>query len=203
MEVLFATTNLHKVHEVEAILSPLGITVRSLVDRATAPEEPEEDGLTFEDNARLKARYYARELGVTCVAEDSGIEVDALGGAPGVYSARYAGASGTRDERDRANNDKLLRALAQVPAGQRQARFVCVASVADPSGAILAEARGTFEGVIAGEPKGTNGFGYDPLLYLADRQCTSAQLSPEEKHARSHRGQAFRRLAEQLRELGR
>ena len=203
MEVLFATTNLHKVHEVEAILSPLGITVRSLVDRATVPEEPEEDGLTFEDNARLKARYYARELGVTCVAEDSGIEVDALGGAPGVYSARYAGASGTRDERDRANNQKLLSALGQVPPGRRQARFVCVASVAEPSGRILAEARGTFEGVIASEPRGGNGFGYDPLLYLDDRQCTSAELSPEEKHARSHRGHAFRRLAAQLRELGR
>jgi XTP/dITP diphosphohydrolase len=203
VEVLFATSNAHKVDEVKAILSPLGITVRSLSDVARAPEEPEEDGLTFEDNARLKARYYARELGVTCVAEDSGIEVDALGGAPGVYSARYSGAAGTRDERDRANNRKLLDALAQVPAGQRQARFVCVASVAEPSGAILAEARGTFDGVITEEPRGTNGFGYDPLLYLADRGCTSAELRPEEKHARSHRGKAFRQLAERLRELKR
>ncbi len=201
MEVLFATSNLHKVHEVVAILSSRGITVRSLADVARAPEEPEEDGLTFEDNARLKARYYARELGMTCVAEDSGIEVDALGGAPGVYSARYAGAAGTRDDRDRANNEKLLRALAQVPAGQRQARFVCVASLADPSGVILAEARGTFEGVIATEPRGDNGFGYDPLLYLEDRACTSAELTPEEKHARSHRGQAFRQLAEKLRAM--
>ena len=203
MEVLFATSNPHKVHEVEAILSPLGITVRSLSDVGSAPEEPEEDGLTFEDNARLKARFYARELAMTCVAEDSGIEVDALGGAPGVYSARYAGVGGTRDERDRANNEKLLGALAQVPVGQRQARFVCVATVADPSGTILAEARGTFEGVIASAPRGTNGFGYDPLLYLEDRGCTSAELTPEEKHARSHRGHAFRRLAEKLRELGR
>jgi XTP/dITP diphosphohydrolase len=203
MEVWFATSNAYKVDEVKAILSPLGITVRSLSDVARAPEEPEEDGLTFEDNARLKARYYARELGVTCVAEDSGIEVDALGGAPGVHSARYSGAAGTRDERDRANNRKLLDALAQVPAGQRQARFVCVASVAEPSGTILAEARGTFDGVITAEPRGTNGFGYDPLLYLADRGCTSAELPPEEKHARSHRGKAFRKLAEQLRELKR
>jgi non-canonical purine NTP pyrophosphatase (RdgB/HAM1 family) len=198
MEVLFATGNGYKIDEVRAILAPLGINVRSLADVATAPEEPEEDGLTFEDNARLKARYYARELGVTCVAEDSGLEVDAIGGAPGVYSARYAGATGTRDERDRANNEKLLRELAHVPAGERQARFVCVASVADPAGRILAEARGTYEGVIAAEPRGKNGFGYDPLLYLEDRRCTSAELAAEEKHARSHRGKAFRALARKL-----
>jgi non-canonical purine NTP pyrophosphatase (RdgB/HAM1 family) len=203
MEILFATSNLHKVDEVKAILSPLGITVRSLSDVARVPDEPEEDGLTFEDNARLKARYYARELEMTCVAEDSGIEVDALGGAPGIYSARYAGAAGTREDRDRANNQKLLGALAQVPPGQRQARFVCVASVADVSGKILAEARGTFDGVIAAEPRGRNGFGYDPLLYVDERGCTSAELTPEEKHARSHRGKAFRQLAAQLLERGR
>jgi non-canonical purine NTP pyrophosphatase (RdgB/HAM1 family) len=201
MEVLFATGNRYKVDEVEAILGPLGIVVRSLADVELQPEEPEEDGATFEDNARLKARYYARQLGMTCVAEDSGLEVDALGGAPGVYSARYAGAPGTRDERDAANNRKLLEALRHVPEAQRQARFVCVASVADPSGTILAEARGTYEGTIAQAPRGTNGFGYDPLLYLADRGCTSAELSPEEKHARSHRGKAFRALAEKLRAL--
>jgi non-canonical purine NTP pyrophosphatase (RdgB/HAM1 family) len=202
MEVLFATGNVYKVAEVKAILAPFGIPVRSLADVAWAPEEPEEDGLTFEDNARLKARYYARALGVTCVAEDSGLEVDAIGGAPGVYSARYAGATGSREERDRANNEKLLRELAHVPAGQRQARFVCVVSLADPAGNILAEARGTYEGEIASEPRGTNGFGYDPLLYLQDRLCTSAELSPEEKHARSHRGQAFRALAAELARRG-
>jgi XTP/dITP diphosphohydrolase len=199
MEVLFATGNPHKVEEVAAILRPLGIVVRSLADLERVPEEPEEDGATFEDNARLKARYYARELGMTCVADDSGLEVDALGGAPGVHSARYAGASGTRDERDAANNRKLLEALRHVPEAQRQARFVCVASMADPSGTILAEARGSFEGSIVRAPRGTNGFGYDPLLYLADRGCTSAELPPEEKHARSHRGKAFRAFAEQLR----
>jgi XTP/dITP diphosphohydrolase len=201
MEVLFATGNRHKVEEVQAILGPLGIVVRSLGDVERAPEEPEEDGETFEDNARLKARYYARELGMTCVAEDSGLEVDALGGAPGVYSARYAGAPGTREQRDAANNRKLLEALRQVPPAQRQARFVCVACIADASGNILAEARGTFEGSIAMGPRGSNGFGYDPLLYVAERGCTSAELDPEEKHARSHRGKAFRALATKLREL--
>lgn len=198
MEVLFATGNRYKVSEVRDILSPFGIEVRCLADLAQAPEEPEEDGATFTDNARLKARYYARELGLTCIAEDSGLVVDALGGAPGVFSARYAGATGTREQRDQANNEKLLRELASVPAGSRQARFVCVVSVATPSGEILAEAEGTYEGVITLDPRGENGFGYDPLLYLPDRQCTSAELPPEEKHARSHRGKAFRALAAKL-----
>jgi non-canonical purine NTP pyrophosphatase (RdgB/HAM1 family) len=198
MDVLFATGNQYKVNEVREILAPFGIAVRSLADFEHVPEEPEEDGATFTDNARLKARYYARQLGLTCVAEDSGLVVDAIGGAPGVYSARYAGASGSRDERDRANNDKLLLDLKNVPAGSRQARFVCVATVATPTGDILAEAEGTYEGVIALEPRGMNGFGYDPLLFLPDRGCTSAELSPEEKHARSHRGKAFRALAQNL-----
>lgn len=201
MELMFATSNQHKVEEVRAILGPLGIVVRSLAELESVPDEPEEDGATFEDNARLKARYYARALEMTCVADDSGLEVDALGGAPGVHSARYAGTSGSRDERDAANNRKLLDALRHVPEAQRQARFVCVASVADASGKILAEARGTFEGRIADAPRGTNGFGYDPLLYLADRGCSSAELTPEEKNARSHRGQAFRALAVPLRAL--
>ncbi len=198
MELFFATSNLHKVEEAQVILAPLGIRLRSLAELSAAPEEPEEDGLTFEDNARLKARYYARSLGLTCLAEDSGLEVDALGGAPGVYSARYSGVAGTRDERDQANNVKLLKELAQVPFERRQARFVCVASLADPAGQIRAEARGTYEGVIALQPRGSHGFGYDPLLYLPDRGCTSAELAPLEKHARSHRGEALRRLAELL-----
>ena len=198
MDVLFATSNEHKVGEVRAILAPLGISVRSLSDVSEAPDEPVEDGATFEDNARLKARYYASALGVTCIAEDSGLEVDALGGAPGVYSARYSGEEGPRARRDQANNEKLLRELASVPTERRQARFVCVASVSDPTGRILAEARGTYEGIIATEARGTGGFGYDPLLFLPDRGCTSAELSPEEKHARSHRGQAFRVLAQAL-----
>jgi XTP/dITP diphosphohydrolase len=184
------------VTEVRAILAPLGIAVRSLADFAEPPLEPAEDGATFEENARLKARYYARALGVTCIAEDSGIEVDALGGAPGVYSARYSGEEGPL--RDQANNDKLLRELSGVPIERRQARFVCVASVAEPSGQVVAESRGTYEGIIASEPRGAGGFGYDPLLFLPDRGCTSAELSPEEKHARSHRGKAFRQLAAQL-----
>jgi XTP/dITP diphosphohydrolase len=199
--VIFATSNPHKVEEARAILAPLGIELKSLVDLGCNLPEPEEDGLTFEDNARRKARYYAPPLGELCLAEDSGLEVDALGGAPGVYSARYAGVEGSRDQRDRANNERLLRELAGVPAERRSARFVCTLALADASGRIHAEARGTYAGVIAEQPRGSNGFGYDPLLFLPDRGCTSAELPPVEKNVRSHRGAALRQLAARLREL--
>jgi non-canonical purine NTP pyrophosphatase (RdgB/HAM1 family) len=196
--LLFATTNVHKLAEAEAILKPLGFAVVGLASVQGDYPEPVEDGETFEDNARLKARYYARLSGIRCLAEDSGLEVDALGGAPGVYSARYAGATGSASARDRANNEKLLAELAGVPVERRAARFVCVACVAEPGGEIVAEARGTYEGVIAGEARGGNGFGYDPLLYLPDVGCTSAELASEQKHARSHRGKALRELARVL-----
>jgi XTP/dITP diphosphohydrolase len=193
-KMIFATSNPHKVREAREILSPHGIELVDLRELGADLPEPVEDGETFEDNARLKARYYAARLGMTCMAEDSGLEVDALGGAPGVYSARYADSEGTREERDRANNDKLLAALAGLPLERRQARFVCTLAVADSEGNVLAEARGTYPGLIAFEPRGSNGFGYDPLLYLPDRGCTSAELSDAEKNARSHRGQALRQL---------
>jgi XTP/dITP diphosphohydrolase len=193
-KIVFATGNPYKVREAREILSPHGIELADLSDIGADLPEPIEDGETFEDNARLKARYYAARLGITCMAEDSGLEVDALGGAPGVYSARYAESAGTREERDRANNDKLLAALEGVPLERRQARFVCTLAVADSNGNVLAEARGTYPGIIAFEPRGSNGFGYDPLLYLPDRGCTSAELSEAEKNARSHRGQALRQL---------
>jgi XTP/dITP diphosphohydrolase len=194
-QILLATTNPHKTGEVRAILAPLGIEVRSLDSLGALPDEPEEDETTFAGNARLKARYYAEKTGVPCLAEDSGLEVDALSGAPGVHSARYAGASGTRAERDRANNEKLLRELARLPGAPRTARFVCAMCVAAPDGSIVAEATGTYDGEIADAPRGENGFGYDPLLWLPDARCTSAELSPAEKNARSHRGKAARALA--------
>lgn len=198
MQIVFATTNPHKLAEAAAILEPLGIRTLSLDDLGAAHEEPIEDGETFAANARLKALHYARATGQVCLAEDSGLEVDALGGAPGVHSARYAGTTGSRAERDRANNDKLLAAMADVPSERRQARFVCAACVASPDGRVLAETRGTFEGVLARAPSGTNGFGYDPLLFLPDRGCTSAELPSQEKNARSHRGHALRQLAPRL-----
>lgn len=198
LTVLFATTNPHKVRELRSVLEPLGIFVRSLDSLGTVPPEPEEDEETFAGNARLKAVAYARATNMACLADDSGLEVDALGGAPGVHSARYAGTSGTREERDRANNEKLLAALAGVPPSRRTARFVCAMCLASAEGRVLVESTGTYEGVIGDAPKGTNGFGYDPLLYLPDEGRTSAELTDREKNERSHRGKAARQLARAL-----
>lgn len=196
--IVFATSNPHKVGEVRAVLTPLGIHVVSLDETGVTVPEPAEDGLTFEDNARIKAIAYATALGSPCLAEDSGLEVDALGGAPGVHSARYSGTLGTRAERDQRNNEKLLRELEHVPEAERTARFVCALCFANRDGRVVAETRGTYDGVIARAPRGNNGFGYDPLLYLPDVKRTSAELSPEEKNARSHRGKAVRAMAEWL-----
>lgn len=203
--ILLATSNPHKLEEVRDMLAPRGFAVIGLNDLGVSIPEPEENGATFEENARIKAIAYARATGRICLADDSGLEVDALHGAPGVHSAYYAGLGDTRTERDRANNDKLLRELARLNLRpeQRTARFVCVMCLAAPDGRLLAETRGTFEGLIAEAPRGTNGFGYDPLLFLPDRGCTSAELSPAEKNARSHRGQAARRMAEALDRLQR
>jgi XTP/dITP diphosphohydrolase len=201
-ELLFASSNPHKLEEVRAVLEPLGITVLGLDALASTPPEPDEPGHTFEENARIKAVEYARMTARPCLADDSGLEVDALGGAPGVHSARYAGSGGTRAERDEANNRKLLQALEGVPAAQRSARFVCAMCLADADGMVMAETRGTFDGVVGEQPAGRNGFGYDPLLVLPDLGCTSAELSPEEKNARSHRGRAARAMAEELRVRG-
>lgn len=200
MELLFASSNPHKLDEVRAVLAPLGVRVIGL---DALPEggqggriaEPVEDGDSFEANARIKAVAYAKAAGRMCLADDSGLEVDALGGAPGIHSARYAGVGTSRAERDEANNRKLLEALRDVPPERRAARFVCAMCLANADGTVLAETRGEFEGVIADHPRGANGFGYDPLLYLPDRRCTSAELPPQEKNARSHRGHAARRMA--------
>lgn len=198
MHLLFASSNPHKIEEVAATMRPLGIDVVGLDTLDQIPPEPIEDGDTFEANARLKAIYYALQTGRTCLADDSGLEVDALRGAPGVHSARYAGVGATRAERDKANNEKLLRELKNVPREKRAARFVCAMCLADPQGRILAETRGEFPGLITDRPAGTNGFGYDPLLWLPDRRCTSAELAPDEKNARSHRGAAARAMADMI-----
>jgi XTP/dITP diphosphohydrolase len=198
MTLLVATTNPHKVRELSEVLTPLGIHTRGLSSEQNGLDEPVEDADTFEGNARIKAVYYARALSLPCVAEDSGLEVDALNGAPGVYSARYAGASGDREQRDRANNEKLLEELARLGLVDRSARFVCALCLVDKEGRVLFETRGSYAGVIAEAPRGTKGFGYDPLLYLPDLGRTSAELTPEQKNARSHRGAAARALAAYL-----
>lgn len=184
-----------------AILAPLGVEVVDLSSLDQELSEPVEDADTFEGNARLKAVGYASATGLRCLAEDSGLEVDALGGAPGVHSARYANASGSRAEKDAANNEKLLRAIAPVPESDRSARFVCAMCVADPDGTVVAETRGTYEGRITDRPRGSNGFGYDPLLLLSDVGKTSAELPSDEKNARSHRGAAARLMAKKLVDL--
>jgi XTP/dITP diphosphohydrolase len=183
------------------VLGGTGIELAGL-DSMPPLEEPVEDGATFAQNARLKAVYYARALGRACLADDSGLVVDALGGAPGVRSARYAEEAfppgADRERRDAANNAKLLAAMRDVPQDARSARFVCHVAVADAKG-VIAEACGAVEGVIAFEPRGESGFGYDPLFYIPARGCTTAQLDADDKNGISHRGQALRRLAEILR----
>ena len=187
--VVVATGNQHKLGEIRAILTGLDVELVSM--RAFDVAEPVEDGDTFEANALIKARACAAATGLPALADDSGLEVDALDGAPGVYSARYAGVPGD----DQANNRKLLAALADVPAERRTGRFVCAAAVALPDGREQV-VRGTMEGRLVGEPRGANGFGYDPLFVsdAAGDGRTNGELSPEEKDAISHRGAAFRAL---------
>lgn len=198
-EIVVATGNPHKVEEIRAILSAVGVRVRSLADAGYTGAEPEETGARFEQNAAIKARAYAHAIGAPVLADDSGLVVDALQGEPGVHSAHWAGHEGTRPERDARNNAKLIAALRGVPLDRRTARFVCTLCVAAPDGTILLEARGEMEGVIVDEARGAHGFGYDPLFLLPDFGRTSAELSPEEKNAISHRGRALRHLAELLR----
>lgn len=198
-EVLLATGNPHKLEEVRAVLEPIGWRVLGLDDLdGPTPPEPVEDAETFEGNARLKALEYARATGRLALADDSGLEVDALNGQPGVHSARFSGVEGDRETRDRANNSLLVERLAATHEKDRSARFVCCMCLSNPEGVILAETRGTFEGEIVLEPRGANGFGYDPHLLLPAEGRTSAELEPDEKNARSHRGAATRAMAKAM-----
>jgi XTP/dITP diphosphohydrolase len=173
------------------------------LDDLNVPGEPVEDGLTFETNARIKARYAARLTGLPALADDSGIEVEALGGAPGVRTRRYAGPDATDDD----NNEKLLRELADVPLERRGARYVCALALAvhdetAPGGLRILVRRGTTRGRITFEPRGSGGFGYDPAFVSDDTgpddERTMAELTAEEKAAVSHRGRAARKLAAHL-----
>jgi XTP/dITP diphosphohydrolase len=199
--ILFATSNPHKLQEVSEILAPLGLSVVGLGSLKHAIAEPVEDQPDFSGNAILKARWYARHAECLAMADDSGLVVDALGGAPGVHSARYSGVAGPRSVVDPANNAKLLDNLRGVPDAQRTARFVCVLAVCDPQ-RTWALTRGTVEGRIIHEARGSNGFGYDPLFFVEEMGCTTAELSSEAKHAISHRGRATRAMVEVLRQLG-
>lgn len=192
--IVLATRNKGKIAELSAMLSNSGLTVRGLDDFPQIGEI-EETGTTFEANALIKARAVAEATGLVAVADDSGLAVDALDGAPGVYSARYS--DDTPDlpgeTRDQRNNAKLLRALGDMPHEKRTARFRCVMAAAAPNGE-YATADGSWEGHIATCEKGDNGFGYDPLFIDSQSGMHSAQLPPETKNARSHRGKALAAL---------
>lgn len=205
-KIVLATRNPGKVTEIRSVLEPLGIELVGLeqVDPAAQIDEPAEDGATFADNARAKAAYYAHATGLWALADDSGLAVDALGGDPGVRSARYAAdhvpPGSPRQIIDQANNRKLLSALAHVPPEHRTARFVCHLALSDGK-EILLEADGVIEGRIGYEPRGDNGFGYDPLFELPAQGKTTAELASAEKNAISHRGQATRQFASRLGEV--
>jgi XTP/dITP diphosphohydrolase len=193
--LLIGSGNRDKAQELADLLAGLSWEVLSLAD-VEPVDEPEETGATFADNALLKARFYAERFGMACVADDSGLEVDHLDGAPGVYSARYAGDGCTYAD----NNRKLLAALEGVPSAQRTARFVCCAAfVAD---GIEHTEHGTCEGRITEENRGGNGFGYDPIFIPTGHTRTFGEMTVPEKQALSHRGHAFRQIRRYLETLG-
>ena len=198
--IVLATGNPGKLREMRQVLAHLPVRLAEL-DVLEGIDSPAETGETFADNAREKALYYARATGLWCLADDSGLVVDALDGKPGVHSARYAAdrfcPDADRDQRDAANTAKLLEAMRDVPDEKRSARFVCHLALAEP-GKILLEAQGKFEGVISREPAGENGFGYDPVFLVPPLGKTVAQMPAELKNKLSHRGQAVRKFAELL-----
>jgi len=187
-KIILATKNAGKIREFSQMMGKHEIEVLSLLD-INYEDEIEETGVTFEENALIKAREIALQYKTTVVADDSGLSIDALNGAPGVYSARYAG----EVRSDMANMDKVLEALKDVPEDERTARFVCALAVVDESGKEVV-VHGTCEGKIWREKRGSEGFGYDPIFYLPQLNRTMAELSKNEKNALSHRGNAFKKL---------
>jgi XTP/dITP diphosphohydrolase len=182
-----ASGNAGKIREISRLLESLGVAVVAQTELGVT--DADETGTTFAENSLIKAQHAAQATGLPAIADDSGLSVDALDGAPGVYSARYAGGAG-----DEANNDKLLAALEGVE--NRGAAFHCVATYVDPAASEPLVAAGEWRGSILHERRGDGGFGYDPLFFVPDCNCSSAELAPEQKNARSHRGQALRKLVE-------
>jgi XTP/dITP diphosphohydrolase len=198
-KILVASTNPGKLKELREMLGGdiEWVGLKDFPDIA----EIEEDGKTFAENARKKALGYAKATGIWTLADDSGLVIDALGGQPGVQSARFAGAKNKdRKTVDRKNFEKVLRLLKGVPKEKRTARFVCCLCLASPDG-VLAETQGQLEGMIIDEPKGENGFGYDPIFWVPGLKKTVAQLTSEEKNAISHRGSAIRKLKPILKKI--
>lgn len=191
-KIIFATGNEGKMREVRMILGDLGIQVISMKE-AGVTAEADENGTTFEENAIIKAKEIMEKTGEIVLADDSGLEVDALGGEPGIYSARYIG----YDTSYHIKNNSLIERLEGKTGEERSARFVCAIAACFPDGRVLTT-RGTMEGQIGYEEKGENGFGYDPVFYLPEYQCYSAELPLEEKNKLSHRGKALRLMKEAL-----
>ena len=198
-KILIATTNPGKAAELEAMLD-LDVTWLSLTDFPNTPEV-KEDGATFSENARKKATGYAKATGLWTIADDSGLVIDALDGAPGIESARFSGEKDKdRTLIDHKNIAKALKLLKGIPTEQRTARFVCSLCLAE-SEQILIETQGTLEGLITEKEIGNNGFGYDPIFFVTNLKKTVAQLTPEQKNAISHRGNAIRKLKPLLSKL--
>jgi XTP/dITP diphosphohydrolase len=203
MIIVAATQNKHKIVELTAILSPFGMELITQADAGLGDVDICEDGATFEENSLKKAREILALCGQASIAEDSGLEVDAIGGAPGVYSARFAGMTGgvsagaIANEADETNIGKLLRLMEEVPDEKRTARFVSVVTLAFPDGRIFS-ARGECEGMIGRECAGNNGFGYDPIFTPLGYAKTFAQLTAEGKNAISHRAKALAKLKQML-----
>ena len=193
-KIIFATGNEGKMKEIRMILEDLGLPVLSLKD-AGITADVEENGTTFEENAQIKAKAIMEMTGALVLADDSGLEVDALDKEPGIYSARYMG----HDTSYHIKNQNIIDRLEGKVGEERSARFVCAIAAAFPDGRVLTT-RGTMEGQIGYEEKGENGFGYDPIFYLPEYQCYSAELSLEEKNKLSHRGKALRLMKERLHE---
>lgn len=193
-KIIFATGNEGKMKEVRMILEDLGLPVLSLKD-AGITADVEENGTTFEENAQIKAKAIMEMTGALVLADDSGLEVDALDKEPGIYSARYMG----HDTSYHIKNQNIIDRLEGKVGEERSARFVCAIAAAFPDGRVLIT-RGTMEGQIGYEEKGENGFGYDPIFYLPEYQCYSAELSLEEKNKLSHRGKALSLMKERLHE---
>jgi len=191
-KVVAATRNKGKLEEIRRALEPAGIEIAGLDQFPDAPEVME-DGATFYENAVKKAKEIARHTGMTALADDSGLEVQALGGAPGVFSARYAGENATDDE----NNHKLLAELAKKTQASRKAGFVAVIALAEPGGRVLT-AEGRCEGEITHQPRGDRGFGYDPVFYSPELGKTFGEAEPSDKLAVSHRGRALKKLSQAL-----
>lgn len=193
--IIFATGNAGKMKEIRMILADLGMPVVSMKE-AGVSVEIEENGTSFEENAVIKARTIMEQTGEITMADDSGLEIDALNKEPGIYSARYMG----EDTSYEIKNQNLIDRLQGVPEEKRTARFVCAVACAFPDGRVFTVTR-TMEGIIAEESRGANGFGYDPIFYLPEKGCTSAEISAEEKNELSHRGKALRAMRQQLEEL--